>query len=47
MNEEQTQNELANRIEALEDEVRLLKILCRGLAERIQTHADILVEYER
>ena len=45
MSEEQ--KELVARIEALEDEVRLLKILCRGLAERIQTHADILVEYER
>jgi uncharacterized coiled-coil DUF342 family protein len=39
--------ELSNRVEALEDEVRFLKILAKALAEKIQTHSEVLVEYER
>ena len=38
---------LEERIEALEDEVHILKVLCRGLAERCQSLTETSVEYER
>lgn len=38
---------LEPRIEALEDEVRILKILCKSLAEKCQQLSDSTTEYER
>lgn len=38
---------LEPRIEALEDEVKILKILCKSLAERCQQLSEQTVEYER
>lgn len=45
--EEVKRLEIEGRIEMLEDEVHILKVLCRGLAERCQVLSELSTEYER